>query len=54
MLLEYIPTEERDANILTKALSRGKFEFHRGRIGVSDNLFLVERECLKCKKKIWI
>jgi hypothetical protein len=45
MLLEYIPTEEQDADILTKALSRGKFEFHRGRIGVSDNPFLVEREC---------
>lgn len=45
MLLEYIPTKEHDANILTKALSRGKFEFHRDRIGVSDNPFLVEREC---------
>ena len=45
MLLQYIPTEEHDANILTKALSRGKFEFHKSRIGVSDNPFLVEREC---------
>lgn len=45
MLLEYIPTEEQDEDILTKALSRGKFEFHGGRIGVSDNPFLVEREC---------
>ena len=45
MLLEYIPTKEKDADILTKALSRCKFEFHKGRIGVVDNPFLVEREC---------
>ena len=44
MLLEYIPVEEQDAEILTKALSRGKSEFHRGKIGVSDNPFLAERE----------
>eukprot|EP00253_Pinus_taeda_P005583 PITA_05583 len=45
MLLEYIPTKEKDAKILTKALSRCKFEIHRDRIGVADNPFLVEREC---------
>lgn len=45
MLLEYIPTKEQDADILTKALSRCKFEFHRNKIGVADNPFLVEREC---------
>jgi hypothetical protein len=44
MLLQYIPTEEQDVDILTKALSRGKFEFHRCRIGVVDNPFLAERE----------
>ena len=44
MLLEYIRTEEHDANILTKTLSRGKFEFHRDMSGVYDNAFLVERE----------
>jgi len=44
MLLEYIPSEEQDADILTKELLRGKFEFHRGRIGVCDNAFLVERD----------
>ena len=27
MMLHYISTEEHDANILTKALSKGKFEF---------------------------
>jgi len=45
MLLDYIPMEEKDANILKKALPRCKFEFHRDRIGVVDNPFLVEREC---------
>jgi len=45
MMLLYISTKEHDAYILTKALSKGKFEFHRDRIGVADNPFLVEREC---------
>jgi len=45
MLLQYIPTEDQDADILTKALARSKFEYHRDRIGVKDNPFLVEREC---------
>eukprot|EP00253_Pinus_taeda_P008405 PITA_08405 len=33
MLLEYIPPEDQDADILTKALFRCKFEFHRDRSG---------------------
>eukprot|EP00253_Pinus_taeda_P025793 PITA_25793 len=45
MLLSYIPTEDQDADILTKALTRRKFKYHRGRIGVADNPYLVEREC---------
>ena len=45
MLLEYIPTEEQDADNLTKAFSRYKFELHRGRIRVAYNPFLVEKEC---------
>ena len=45
MLLQYIPMEDQDADILTKALTRRKFEYHRGRIGVKDNPYLVEREC---------
>ena len=40
-MLHYIPTEEPYADILTKALSRRKFEFHRSRIGVVHNLFLL-------------
>eukprot|EP00253_Pinus_taeda_P023697 PITA_23697 len=45
MLFSYIPTEDQDADILTKALTRSKFEYHRGMIGVADNPYLVEREC---------
>eukprot|EP00253_Pinus_taeda_P006891 PITA_06891 len=45
MLVSYIPTEDQDVDILTKALTRSKFEYHRGRIGVADNPYLVEREC---------
>ena len=45
MLLSYIPPEDQDADILTKALTRSKFEYHRGKIGVADNPYLVEREC---------
>lgn len=33
MLLQYIPTDEKDVDILTKAFSRGKFKFRRWRIG---------------------
>lgn len=44
MLLEYVPMQEKDADILKKEFSRCKLEFHRDRIGVADNPFLVERE----------
>ena len=45
MLLQHIPTEDQDADILTKAIGKRKFEYHRGRIRVNDNPYLVEREC---------
>jgi hypothetical protein len=45
MLLQYIPTEDQDVDILTKVLTRRKFEYHRDKIEVKDNPFLVEREC---------
>ncbi len=45
MLLQYILTEEQDVDILTKAFSRGKFEFHMCRIGVADNPFIAKRDC---------
>eukprot|EP00253_Pinus_taeda_P030959 PITA_30959 len=51
MLLEYIPTEEKEADILTKALSRCQFEFHKDMIRVTDNPFLVERECSEMKTR---
>ena len=38
--------EDQDVDILKKALTRRKFKYHRGRIWVKDNPFLVERECL--------
>jgi hypothetical protein len=33
MLLQYIPMEDQDVDILMKALTRSKFEYHRDRIG---------------------
>ena len=44
-MLSYVPTEDQDADILMKALTRSKFKFHRGRIEVADNPYLAEREC---------
>ena len=45
MLLSYIPTEDQDVDILTKALTKRKIKYHRSRIGVDDNPYLVEKEC---------
>eukprot|EP00253_Pinus_taeda_P032308 PITA_32308 len=45
MLLLYVSTEEQDVDIFTNALSKCNFEFNRDEIGVTDNPFLVEREC---------
>jgi len=45
MLLLCVSTKEQDVDILTKALSKCKFKFHKDRIGVIDNPFFVEREC---------
>jgi len=39
MMLEYTPTEQKDADSICK------LEFHRNRIKVVDNPFLVQREC---------
>ena len=51
MLLQFIPTEYRDEEIMTKALTRRKFKYHRDRIGVKDDPFLVERELVRFNKK---
>ena len=45
MLLQYIPREDQNADILMKALTKRKFKYHRDELGVKDNSFLVEREC---------
>ena len=45
MFLQYIPAEDQDVDILTKVLTRRKFKYHRGRIGVACNPFIIEREC---------
>jgi hypothetical protein len=46
MEIQYISTEEKVANILTKALGRGKFVFFRDKLGLVSNTFLGKRECL--------
>jgi hypothetical protein len=43
--LQYIPTDEQTTNILTKPLSFGKFVHFRDKLGVVENVSLVEREC---------
>jgi hypothetical protein len=45
MLLQYIPRDDQDVDILMKALTKRKFKYHRDNIEVKDNPFLVEREC---------
>jgi hypothetical protein len=43
--LQHISTDEKIVNILTKPLSRAKFFYFREKLGVMQNVFLVEREC---------
>eukprot|EP00253_Pinus_taeda_P009608 PITA_09608 len=43
--LEYISTNEKIADILTKALPRGKHVYFRDKMGVVRNTFLGKREC---------
>ena len=45
MKLQYISTDEQVADILTKALQKGKFVFFRDKLGVVQNTFLAKREC---------
>jgi hypothetical protein len=45
MKLQYVPTGEQVADILTKALMKGKFVFFRDKLGVVQNTFLAKREC---------
>jgi hypothetical protein len=41
--LQYVPTDEHVADILTKALMKGKFVYFRDKM--EENTFLVKREC---------
>ena len=43
--LEYVATGEQVADILTKALEKGKFIKFRDKLGVVQNTFLGKREC---------
>ena len=51
MMLQYIPMEDQDADILTKVLTKRKLEYHKDMIGVKDNPFIVERECWDSTRK---
>ena len=43
--LQYVPTGEQVADILTKILMKDKFVFFRDKLGVVQNTFLAKREC---------
>ena len=43
--LRYVPTDEQTMDVLTKPLSKMKFEYFRDKIGVVENAPLAEREC---------
>ena len=42
--LQYTPTDDQTADVLTKPLPRVKFEYFRERLGVEENVSLLERE----------
>jgi hypothetical protein len=43
--IQYVPTAEQTADILTKPLSLTKFVYFRDKLGVAKNASLAEREC---------
>jgi hypothetical protein len=43
--LQYVPTSKQVADILMKALMKGKFVFLRDKLGVVQNTFLANMEC---------
>lgn len=45
MALEYVPTNEQVADVLTKPLVQGKLEAFRDMLGIVDDASLAEREC---------
>ena len=42
--LKYIPTNDQTADVLTKPLPKVKFKYFRKRVGVEENVSLLERE----------
>jgi hypothetical protein len=45
VLVQYLPTDEKIANVLTKPLAKSKFEYFHDKLGVVENAPLAEREC---------
>ena len=45
MELQFVPTDEQVADVLTKPLVRGKFKGLRKMLGIVDNVSLAERQC---------
>jgi hypothetical protein len=45
VLVQYLPTDEKVVDVLTKPLTRMKFEYFCDRLGVAKNASLTEREC---------
>jgi hypothetical protein len=45
VLVQYLPTDEQIADVLTKPLAKSKFEYFRDKLGVVENAPLAEREC---------
>jgi hypothetical protein len=43
--LQYVPTDQQVADILTKPLAKGKLEEFRDKLGLVQNSFLAKREC---------
>jgi KUP system potassium uptake protein len=45
VLVQYLPTDEKITDFLTKALSKSKFEYFHDKFGMVGNIPLVKREC---------
>jgi hypothetical protein len=43
--IQYVPTAEQTADIMTKPLSLSKFVYFQDKLGVAENASLAEREC---------
>jgi hypothetical protein len=43
--VEYLPTDEQIADVLTKPLAKSKFVYFRDKLGVTENVPLAKREC---------